>query len=368
MNNRTVELRVGVLVLASALIAMILIVQLGELPSFGSYEVHVWFPQAPDVAPGTPVYKSGVRIGRVKSVSLAEDFPEADHADGVIVTAKIDPNRKIFADEDAWIDVSLMGDSSLNFVRRRPAPGQPASKQPADVEQVLTGRMKATPREVMENFQEMFEQVTAPVTSAASELAVASKKMGETADAVNRMVGENGNDLQASFEQANRTMAAIELAVNNVNGLIGDAQMQQDIRDTIAAAPETIADTRRALKSMEELMGGAKQSLDDINQITAALSDDETLRNLQNGVRDLAHTLEGIDQLTDAINQQKGSLGQLVHDPALYQNLNQATKNLNELTWQLKPIVRDVRVFTDKVARHPGVVVRDAMRPGVGIK
>ena len=31
-------------------------------------------------------------------------------------------------------------------------------------------------------------------------------------------------------------------------------------------------------------------------------------------------------------------------------------------------MVEDVRVFTDKIARHPGVIVRDAVKPGPAIK
>ena len=31
-------------------------------------------------------------------------------------------------------------------------------------------------------------------------------------------------------------------------------------------------------------------------------------------------------------------------------------------------LASDVSFFSDKVARHPGVIIRDAVKPGVGIK
>ena len=72
MDDRTLQFRVGVLVLASAMIGILLIVYFGELPTFGrgEYEFHVRFPAAPGVAKDTPVRKHGVRIGRVEQVVL----------------------------------------------------------------------------------------------------------------------------------------------------------------------------------------------------------------------------------------------------------------------------------------------------------
>jgi len=69
-----------------------------------------------------------------------------------------------------------------------------------------------------------------------------------------------------------------------------------------------------------------------------------------------------------ALNQSDGTLGKLVRDPKVYDDLAQASANVNRLTRELRPIVDDVRVFTDKIARHPEQLgVRGAIdrRPGV---
>ena len=56
-------------------------------------------------------------------------------------------------------------------------------------------------------------------------------------------------------------------------------------------------------------------------------------------------------------------------DPALFEAaVAQAAANVNNLTRELRPIVDDVRVFTDKIARHPEQLgVRGALdrRPGL---
>ena len=64
-----------------------------------------------------------------------------------------------------------------------------------------------------------------------------------------------------------------------------------------------------------------------------------------------------------------GSLALLLHDRQLYDHLNRAVTNVDEITRKFKPIVSDLRVFTDKIARHPEKLgVRGAIERSPGIK
>ena len=68
------------------------------------------------------------------------------------------------------------------------------------------------------------------------------------------------------------------------------------------------------------------------------------------------------------IDSGDGTIGALMKDRELYDRLNRTVRNANELTEKLKPILDDARVFSDKVARHPGSIIRDAVKPGPGLK
>ena len=58
-----------------------------------------------------------------------------------------------------------------------------------------------------------------------------------------------------------------------------------------------------------------------------------------------------------------------MHDKELYQHVNHLAKNLDELSRELKPIIDNVAVFTDKIARHPGDLgVRGALKKDSGLK
>ena len=69
------------------------------------------------------------------------------------------------------------------------------------------------------------------------------------------------------------------------------------------------------------------------------------------------------------MNNPEGSLGRLTRDPRLYENIAEATENINCLTRDLRPILDDVRVFTDKIARDPGRLgVRGVFQKNSGLK
>ena len=113
MDDRVMQFRVGVMVLATLLIVGILLMLFGR--SFerfqSSYKLYVKFAEAPGVTKGTPVRKSGIRIGEVSDVRLSDVDRQ------VLVTLDIFKQHQIYGDEDCMVMMSLVGDSALEFVR-----------------------------------------------------------------------------------------------------------------------------------------------------------------------------------------------------------------------------------------------------------
>jgi hypothetical protein len=56
---------------------------------------------------------------------------------------------------------------------------------------------------------------------------------------------------------------------------------------------------------------------------------------------------------TDNLNNRQGSIGKLMNDPELYDRLNRTLANAEDITFKLKPIMDDIRIFSDKIARDP---------------
>src|SRR5689334_4742946 len=98
MDERIVAFRVGVMVLATMLLAAILTLLFGDIPSLtqGTYTIHIKFKDAPGVGEATPVRKSGILIGRVTHVDFADDGQ-------VLVSAAIEGNRPLQRNEVCYV-------------------------------------------------------------------------------------------------------------------------------------------------------------------------------------------------------------------------------------------------------------------------
>src|SRR5436305_222270 len=72
MNEQAIRFRFGVFVLTSLILLAILVILFGGFPSYfkGTDRYTIEFSNAQGVAPGTPVRRSGVRIGEVSSIEL----------------------------------------------------------------------------------------------------------------------------------------------------------------------------------------------------------------------------------------------------------------------------------------------------------
>jgi len=392
MDERVVQFRVGVMVFATAIITLILVAMFGELPRIihGTYSVRIWLREAPGVTPDTPVRKSGILIGRVTEVRFAEEVGDAEDIEnamavqgisreeynrGVIVTAEINEPNRIYDDEVCRVSSTLLGDAALQIVRvdQKGLPGAPGEQgsrgQRITGGQWVRGTIADDPMEALLDMQEGISQAIGSVTGAAAAMEKASGGLGSAMDKVRNMLEENEEGISNAVAQSGKTMKAIEKAANNLNALIGDEATQKQLKDSLTELPLTIREIRNTVTHMQTTMGLVDGNLRNLDQFTAALGDEKLLTRLDRAVRNLDRLMEDVSTFGQALNTRQGSLGQFVHNRELYDNLNRASQNIDLLVRQLKPIVNDVRVFTDKIARDPGRLgVRGALQRNVPIK
>ena len=76
-----------------------------------------------------------------------------------------------------------------------------------------------------------------------------------------------------------------------------------------------------------------------------------------------------LNQFAKVVNQKDGSLQKFVSDPSLHDQLVRSSESANVLMKNLEPVLRDLREFSDKVARNPEVLgLGGAVRPSTGLK
>lgn len=367
MDERVVQFRVGAMVLVSLLITGILVGMFGELPRLVSptYPVYVRFNEAPGVAEDTPVRKSGIRIGRVTKIQFAADVFNDPNQRGVIVTAEIDGNRRIYRNEVCRVKTSLLGDAELRFELARKPTAETAAIEPKEfsLAKPLLGEIVYDPATVITDLHGGLQQAIGSVAQTSDEMRTVVVKVRD-------LLSANEQRIQQLLAKSEQTLSAIQQTAEAANEIVGDPETRARLRETIERMPALIQDAQQTVGRLDGTMTLVDQNLHNVEGFTAALGQrgPQLLAQLDQTTQKLDQVMSEILVFSRALNSQEGTLGQLVRNPELYYRLTHAAQNVDELTRQLQPIVADVRVITDKVARHPGVVLRDAVQPGPGIK
>src|SRR5436305_10057919 len=93
------------------------------------------------------------------------------------------------------------------------------------------------------------------------------------------------------------------------------------------------------------------------------------VRNLDEGSVKFNRARSDARDLVRGLGRPEGSLGRLLGDPTLYNNLNETLCAINRMMPTVDRILRNVEVFADKIARHPEALgVRGAVSPSSGLK
>ena len=361
------QFRVGVVVLATILITVILLLTMtnkGAIPLLRrTYQIKIRFDKAPGVAPGTPVRKDGIRIGQVRDVQFV------DHDRGVLVTADIDDSRYIYQDEVCKATSSaLTRDAALEFV------ADTTSRQPdteIDKNEVLHGKTE----------EDVFRSMTGLAEQAKDVMATfdkAGKSLDSMLTRVEKLLPKDEQRVAQTIDEIGATMHDLRDTLHAGKEVLGS----QEFRQAIAQTPGLITkmgatmdqmgrtfdslgkSTERTFASMDRRMGSAfgalQQNMENILPLTSALGTRGTAM-----VNELGTSVNNINDLTTNL----ALFSQKLNDTELYQHVAHVARTIDELTRDLKPILSDARVFSDKIARHPEVLgVRGAIKKDAGLK
>lgn len=368
MDERVLQFRVGVVVVASAIITVVLVMLFGAWPSVweGRYEIHVKFPEAPGITVDTPVRKSGVLIGRVSSVQLLDEG-------GVLVDMRIFDRYKLRRDEICRIGTgSLLGDAIVEFV--------PSGKdeQLARFDENRNGKLdedeQRTADELLKDTEYMSEGVVVSnplralvnlegsVSSAFRSLEGAGQEVRQLARSVNDAVGGGDAQIKRIMQKTELALEHFDRTMQAVEKILGDEQLAGQLRQTISDIPafvgetrQTMAAARTAMDRFQEMSEKAKTNLDHLEKFTKPLGETgpQLVANVEESTRNLNDLLEQFVAFSEALNSGQGTLGKLVHDDEVYQQIQRVMGNAEEITRRARPIVEDVRIFTDKIARDP---------------
>lgn len=360
MTERQLQFRVGLFSIAAMAVMVTLIFQFGEVRALleKQYQVLVHFDSAPGVLEGSPVRLNGIPIGDVKTITLDKQ------RGGVLLTLSIDEQYTLRSDSIPRLQQSLLGDAAIEFT-----PG--VSEIAFDRQTILDGQ---APPDVMEIVMGMEEQLALTMSS----FDATSREWQLLARNMNSLVETNQGNLRevvqrtaTSLEEFTITMKRAGSAFENANRVIADPQTVANLQKAFAGLPQIVSETQQTITAMRKTVGTINGNLQNIEQVTEPLAKHTTsiVVRLDNSLSNLEAMTGELRDVAQIASKSDGSLKRFLSDPNLYDDLERSASSLAILLRNLEPIVRDMRVFTDKIARRPEVLgVGGALRPSSGLK
>jgi phospholipid/cholesterol/gamma-HCH transport system substrate-binding protein len=429
------QFRVGVVVLATMIVGGLMATfnasySTGWLPwGRGRYEIGIAVQQAPGVDKKTPVRKNGILIGRVKSIEDQKDgVLIRTEIDGdrelyaeyephirttVLGDATIDfltgrtpgpepvPPGYVFpgqADPNPFDSLGKLGDLREGFAeasRSLADAGNEVRELASRVNKAFgeesgpdgEGRVKrlldTTERamnqfaQTMHSFNEIFgdepgvqSEVAQPPYNTRrpvngqppfnSQPTLNSQPPFNTQPPINAQPPFNG---QPPAAQPPGTQPPVD-----------GQQMRQRLRQGLNELPDAIREFRATLQQSQGVLQSAERNFKNLEGFTEPLGQKggDIAASILKAIEGLDQLVKDLGDVAQALNNREGTVGQLIHDRKVYDNLNVLMFNLNkvlgdidELTFNLKPVIHNARIFLDKVATEPGRLIGGAINPSV---
>jgi phospholipid/cholesterol/gamma-HCH transport system substrate-binding protein len=377
MSEQALRFRIGLFVVAAVGLLIALIAMFGAVPALftGANRYVVVLPNAEKVTPGTPVRRSGVRIGEVRKVELDDETGKVN------VTLEVGRKHTLRQHEQPVLTRTVLGDPAIDFLPRPLAPGKEPDRSPIQPGAVLEGTQQLdVPASLSELHKaaENFNRLVPRMDRTLGEAQVAVGNWGRVGERVETLLKTGLEEkLLKTIDNVNTTVSRVGDVFGpenqrNLTVTLKNVRTASDSLDSLTKnTDELLKEGRGTLKQINSSLGKTDQLLTNMEKATRPLADrSETLtKNLDESAARLNRILANLEELLQQVTKGDGTVKRLLTDPSLYNNLNTAACGIARMMPQLERILKDVEIFADKIARHPEALgVGGVVRPGSGLK
>ena len=358
MEERVLQFRVGVLVAATVVIGIVLVMIFEELPRGlgGRKTIYIHFVSAPGVSVSTPVRKSGILVGRVTDVQLENDG-------GVLVTARLDRNRKVRKNETCRISTgNFLGDAMLEFV---PSGVSGRSNEPIEDGAFLQGRVSKDALSMMSDAMRVFTNLADDLRLALATIETAGEDVGAVASNLNTFVVNNNDQFNRIIGKTEQALGRFDTTMVAVQDIVTDEELRARFKQFLDEIPQVLTDASNLMAGLGGVADEAEQNLVFLQGLTRPLGErgEQIVSNLQTSLSRLDATLLEFQAFSELLNGSQGTISELLNNPELYHRLNNSAANVEEMTYRLQPVIENLRTISDKLARNPGRILRGAFGP-----
>jgi phospholipid/cholesterol/gamma-HCH transport system substrate-binding protein len=367
MNERVMQFRIGMFVIVAGLVLTMLIVWFGESPALFRDRVYVvvHFLEAPGVAEGIPVRKSGIRVGEVTAIAF-DDRPH--EPDGVLVTLALDPKYKIKTGSVPRVSRSLIGDVAIDLLPGT-GPGMIATSINAAHAPIIEGTVAPDPAKALAAASEAFEKAggtLASIDQAAKGIAAMTQGAKNVGDLMNTW-NETGKQLSTAASGIDRFIkdneGNIQPALTNVRDVARKLNTTLDPK-TQESLKSAIQQFNSAAGRLDTSLTHASPFFNDLGAPVTTVPKTDfglTVRQLNLIARDVRLLTQALSDGQGKLNP-NGSLQKMVLRGDLYDNINRMTTTVTDTFNGFRPVLALLRIFAEKISRDPSLIARGALQ------
>ncbi len=247
-----------------------------------SNEYNVVFSDVSGLSSSSPVYANGYRVGVVERIDY--DYDRPDH---IVAVLGLDKAMRVPQGTYAEVASDLLGNIKINLV------------------------LSDNPLQFL---------ATGDTITGGLETGVMSK-VGDMVPAIERILPK----LDSIMASLNQLLAdpALTNTLHNVEGMTSELKSTSAQLHTLSVSLNSNVPT---------MLSKADGVLDNTQQLTASLN----ALDLANMAAKVNKTLDDVNQMTDRLNSNEGSLGLLMRDADLYNNLNSTAADADSLLIDFK--------------------------------
>ena len=333
-QEKSIEVKVGVLILVSLGILAAFVLVMGGLSFEKTYTLYVDFDNPGGLQSGAPVRVAGVKVGKVSELSFLGGKIDPKTNRRTLVRAKIAVEARVKESihEDADFSVTTQGVLGEQYMAIDPgSPQKPVMPEGTIVKGIDPPRLDlflAKAYELLDTTMNGIRNNRELISDIATNTAGLLKGLNTT--------------LTENRERINRTMANLESLSAEANTLTVHARSQYVDNPKIARTIDNIDKLSSELhKDSGPMLKDARESLANLNRASKAVGGEEEQAKLKKTIDDVAQlaaranaTAADAQAIVAHIKKGKGSVGALVMDEAIYDDVQELVRDLKHNPWK----------------------------------
>ncbi len=343
MSERSLRLKLGLFVLAALVLLGAMVLLFGSLPAlFERTDLYtVRFADAPGVSPGTPVRRSGVRIGAVRDVSL-------DDERGIVrVVLAIDRRFSLRRNEQATLSTGLLGsDASIDFVPQPPEEGQPIDRSALEPGSEVVGVRQASVNTLINRASEVVPTTQETMNEMRKSLQRLEKMAPLAEDAMREY-----RDLAREIRQAIPDVKRTNDEVRELSRTWREAmpELRRTAEDFAAASRIWTRVGERADLLLQANQDKLVKAVENVNELLARLLNVVSEENQRNVTATIKNTRAASDHFEDVAR----NLDETLKDS------RKAMSRINETLTRADAVMADARKLTKPLGERGDSIARN---------